>query len=269
MCVIIAKPAGVKMPTNKTLRRAFTNNPDGFGLAYKVVGGMPHIKKGAMTFKAMKMLLRSIPNPVDAEVILHFRLATSGHIYEGNCHPFPLSRKAEHLTALEITSRMAIAHNGIIYSSTKPTVAYYGNPDVWGDKWDALSDTQEFIRDYLVDIGDAIFNKGVRKLIEDDTMSKFAILTTKGILLIGDFTNDKGLYYSNASYKQPNYWKPVKTKGVVSTDDLPTIPETRRQGDLFLCDLCDRAVSITHLYQGCWLCDECYQDAVKTWEDGY
>lgn len=254
------------MPSNKLLKRAFDNNHDGFGLAYKAQGGMPHIKKGAMTFKAIKQLVRSIPDPIGADVILHFRLATSGHIYEGNCHPFPLSRNADHLTALEVTSRMAIAHNGIIYSSTKPSIAYYGDYGAWDNKDDALSDTQEFIRDYLVDIGDAIFNKGVRKLIEDDTMSKFAILTTKGILFIGDFTSENGLYFSNTSYKKPNYYTPPKswTKPNIPID----IPVARKQGDLTLCDFCNQATSVAVLYQDCWLCRECHNELVKGWEDG-
>lgn len=263
MCLIIAKPAGVKMPSNKLMKRAFDNNPDGFGLAYRLSGGMPHIKKGAMTFKAVKRLIRSTPDLIDADVILHFRLATKGHIYEGNCHPFPLSRNPDHLTALEVTSRMAIAHNGIIYSSTK------GYGKAWDSTDDALSDTQEFIRDYLVDIGDAIFNKGVRKLIEDDTFSKFSILTTKGILLIGDFTNDQGLYLSNDSYKKPNYWKPNKSVALSKPNLAVDTPTARKQGDLFLCDFCNQAVDKIVLYEGCWLCEPCHTEMAQSWEDGY
>lgn len=259
MCLIIAKPAGVKMPHNKLLKRAFENNKDGFGLAYRIAGGMPHIKKGAMTFKAIKKLIRTIPDAIDADVILHFRYATKGHIWEGNCHPFPLSYSYDKLTALDITSRMAIAHNGIIFSSTA-----YGSWQTQ-DTESGLSDTQEFIRDYLVDIGDAIFNKGVRKLIEDDTMSKFAILTTKGILLIGNFTNENGLYFSNDSFKTPNYWKPIKT---TTKPKIPyTIPSTRKQGDMFLCDFCNQPTDKTHLFQESWLCDECYSETAS-WEDG-
>jgi len=257
------------MPSNKLLKRAFTNNPNGFGLAYRIAAGMPHIKKGAMTFKAVKRLLRSTPDLVEADVILHFRLATSGYIYEGNCHPFPLSRNVDHLTALEVTSRMAVAHNGIIYTSTKPSTVYYEAGKRWGNEGDALSDTQEFVRDYLVDIGDSIFNKGVRKLIEDDTMSKFAILTTKGILLIGDFTNENGLYFSNDSHKKPNYWKPVKTTALTKPSIPVNIPSCRQQGELFLCDFCNQAVDRTHLYQGFWLCDQCHAETIKGWEDGY
>lgn len=248
------------MPHYKLLKRAFQNNPDGFGLAYKLAGGMPHIRKGAMTFKMVKRLLKSLPDLTAADVILHFRLATQEHIYEGNCHPFPLSRNPKHLTALDITSRMAIAHNGIIYSNL------YGYKDTggWGSKDAALSDTQEFIQDYLVDIGDAIFNAGVRRLIQDDTMSKFAILTTKGILFVGTFTKDNGLYFSNDSYKKSNYYAPSQSYDWKGKD----IPETRKQGDMFLCDLCNQPFDKVTLYQGDWLCNLCYSDIVKSWQDG-
>lgn len=271
------------MPNNKILKQSFANNGDGFGLAYKFNGQQPHIKKGAMTFKAIKRMLKSLPDLTNAEVILHFRLATKGHIYEGNCHPFPLSRKPEHLTAVEIESRMAIAHNGIIYSSTSTYnkgITCYGTDE--NGKWvekptfsDALSDTQEFIRDYLVDIGDAIFNAGVRRLIEDDTMSKFAILTTKGILFIGDFIHEKGLYFSNDSYKKSNYYVPDKSKWPKggSHDPSTPIPETRKRGDLFVCDLCDAPVSIVNLRDKQWLCQGCQGcfDALQkdtSWQDG-
>ncbi len=89
----------------------------------------------------------------------------------------------------------AIAHNGIIYD-----YATYKD-----GKWnytqdDYTTDTQKFIEQYLVDIGDAIYNEGVRKLICKYTSSKFALLNSRGVYLIGDFICDKGMYYSNYTY---------------------------------------------------------------------
>lgn len=285
MCIIIAKPKGVEMPSRKVIQQSFKNNPDGFGLAYSNEGKMPKIIKGAMTIKEAFRMIKGIPDPLNSNVIMHFRFATKGFITDENCHPFPLSRDIEKLQALRVTTPMAIAHNGVIYSSNSYSSCYGG--DDWYSAYNLkaeLSDTQEFIRDFLVDIGQAIYNRGVQKLIEDATSSKFSILTPKGIILIGNFTNVNGVHFSNDSWKKANYYAPKKTESAyikvsnkikkeaedknesAVSKEFTSLPAPRRwkkDKALYVCDMCELPTPEVTYYGGMWMCNACYQQEVK------
>ena len=50
-------------------------------------------------------------------------------------------------------------------------------------------------------MGAAVHCPPVKKLIEEYTISKFALLSNEGIEFIGDFISDKGLWFSNEGYK--------------------------------------------------------------------
>ena len=206
MCLIIVKPSGVAMPSDKYIVNAYNNNSDGFGIAWRQQGmSRVVIQKGIMTIAGVFSLLDSIKDPLNKTIMMHFRLATEGKICPENCHPFPISNKVSQLQALEVESRYAIAHNGIILAFNSKR----WGATVYGGTWNKdLSDTQEFILDYLAGMGKALFNPKVLELIHEYTESKFAILSPDAIKLIGDFEEENGLYYSNTSYKwQYGYYK--------------------------------------------------------------
>ena len=93
MCVIIVKPAGVKMPTSDIINAAFHANPHGCGFI------SPSTFYKGMSIKSLKKNLKQVSD--DEPCIIHFRLATHGSIKRANCHPFN-------------RGNVWFAHNGIL-----------------------------------------------------------------------------------------------------------------------------------------------------------
>ena len=89
MCIIAIKPKDVKMFDDFTIETMFENNPDGAGYMYydsktkDVV-----INKGFMTLGALLNSLHS-KDLTHTNVVLHFRIGTSGYFNKMNCHPYP------------------------------------------------------------------------------------------------------------------------------------------------------------------------------------
>jgi len=195
MCIIVYKPLNVAFPTKKTLKTCFDNNSDGAGFMY-AVNNKVYIEKGFMGFKSFHKALKQVRMNYgdDIPYVLHFRISTQGGTKQELCHPYPLSSKMEDLKKLNYSADIGIAHNGIIDLTT----SYYAKTD--------YNDTMKFITDYLSLI---IKNRNFYKdedtltLIERLVDSKLAILDGSGrCTLIGTFTEDSGLYYSNSTYKE-------------------------------------------------------------------
>src|SRR3990172_3622485 len=113
MCIIIAKPENVPIPSLDTLTICDTNNNDGCGLAYHKKGEHNiYIKKD---FNSVSQMYNFITEKLTVQdsAILHFRLATSGLVDFGNRHPFPLSNEDEKLRSPELSTEIAVAHNGV------------------------------------------------------------------------------------------------------------------------------------------------------------
>jgi len=73
------------------------------------------IEKGMFSLKTINKALDNLPvDPRQLQMILHFRIATEGRVYAGNCHPFPISEDGDKLQALSTTTEVAIAHNGVL-----------------------------------------------------------------------------------------------------------------------------------------------------------
>ena len=200
MCIIVAKPAGVAMPTWKTLKTCFENNPHGAGFMFPKDGSV-HIVKGLMTFKEFKGELSDAIksfDPVKTPVVMHFRIATTGSTSMGNCHPFPICRKYATMKRATQQCTAAMAHNGVIKHTSK-------DPDCVGFD---VSDTMVFVKKYV----DPLFRiRGghLKALLDDEILdvlenladSKLAFLDANGVLRMrGHFTQDHGVYYSNYTY---------------------------------------------------------------------
>lgn len=167
MCVIIVKPAGVKMPTNEIINAAFHANPHGCGFI------SPSAFYKGMSIKSFKKNLRLVPD--DEPCIIHFRLATHGSIKRANCHPFN-------------RGDVWFAHNGIL--NIRPE----------GDMTDSETAFQNIIYPAIVryGYGSRQMDKAVNKVIG---YSKFAFLQGDELKMYGDFIrHDDGCYYSNLRF---------------------------------------------------------------------
>jgi len=195
MCIIIAKNKVGRLPSETELMNSFENNNDGAGFMY-VDNGKVVIDKGYMNYegfiKHYRTLLDKYNNFKNKSLVIHCRIGTSGKNNKGNTHPYPITDKVKLLRTRHLSREsIGIAHNGIIHG--------YGTAT-------GLNDTQEYISKFLYPLyfhyRDFYKNKDMLYQMEQATNSKFAILDkTDDIYLVGNFIEDKGLYFSNNTYK--------------------------------------------------------------------
>ena len=196
MCLVVGKPAGAYIPGRKKLKHYFNCHPDGFGVSFQYKGAVRTIK-GAMTIKEMFKLLNTIrcliqpKRPDDIDMLLQWRSAVTGSVSRKFCHPFPVVAEQEQLDSLDTLSELALAHNGVIWDYK------FSYPKTGKD----INDAQEFIKDFVVGLGQAVFDPSVQKLIEAYTKSKFALLSSEGLCYIGEFIEENGCFYSNMYHK--------------------------------------------------------------------
>jgi len=189
MCIILHKPINIQLPDIQTLETCFQNNPNGAGFMYQYNNSV-YIQKGFMTFNSLISTLNELQqkiNIIDTNLTIHFRLASHGKVTAGNTHPFPVTKNQNKLKAKSCITDLAVVHNGII-----PFTSYNRS----------TSDTILFIKDYLTEINDSLFNPITAELIKHATKSKFVIMSSDKIQIIGDFIQDEydQCYYSNNSY---------------------------------------------------------------------
>ncbi len=201
MCIICVKNKNSAMPSSDIITQMWESNPDGAGMCWSD-GNKVHIEKGFMSLDKLLGRLNNLHDMLtESPVILHFRIATHGRISPQNTHPFPISDNIKELTKRRYTTDLAIAHNGVI--------------DIVPRK--GISDTMEYImtRLYPIKKKNPLFYQNELYLdnIEREIRSKMAIMNGYGnIKLIGKFTVDNGIYYSNSSYKAQKYCKIFSTE---------------------------------------------------------
>lgn len=234
MCIIAYIPSGIKVK-RETMADCFLNNPDGAGFMYqdkknnKVI-----IKKGYMTFK--ELWRDFVKTPYNVERVVHFRIATSGKVDMGCCHPFPLSDDYKEMRMSRNNTSIGIAHNGII-SWTTPK-----------DGMKAIySDTMAFIANYMIPLKDQLFKVEIGDLISHATGSgKFAVMNADKVMLIGNFEMYQNAFFSNDSYKDvwaryrnTYYYNSIVNNNGVTTPypyapiipKKPVVPKKRRKKD--------------------------------------
>lgn len=194
MCIIVAIPRKTPFPTVETMKECFRRNPDGAGFMY-ADGKSVQIRKGFMKFDDFVNALEGEDIPEDTAVVLHFRIATSGKVKPSTCHPFPISDSKDELQALKTACRFGLAHNGVISGRTT---------------YEGWSDTMDFTANVVTPLArmnpSFMHSTEAKELLKGACMSKLAILDNSGdMMLVGDFVEDKGIFYSNTSYL------PVKT----------------------------------------------------------
>lgn len=189
MCIIVAVPTNVEIPSDEVLRTCFCSNPDGAGFMYSD-GKNVRIRKGFMEWGEFKSALDSEHIPSDSAVVLHFRIATHGKVQPKCCHPFPISSEPADLGALAIESRFGIAHNGVIQGRRTD------------QNW---SDSMDFVASVVAPLArmnpSFMHSSDAIELLQGACRSKLAIIDNAGDLaLVGDFYEDGGVFYSNESY---------------------------------------------------------------------
>lgn len=201
MCVLAFYAKGTEF-NYAELHNCFRFNPDGAGIMWQTKDGV-HIKKGFMKEKEFIKFLATVPSDVDR--LLHFRIATSGKVSVGCCHPFPICDDFKKMTKEEQVVPLAYAHNGVLPEYTPKD----------GIK-SAFSDTMVFGKDVLshlvgmgVDLFDPVIDTMIEKTIDTD---KMVIMSKDESVLLGKFeTAPSGARYSNCSYER-NRFATLSTK---------------------------------------------------------
>lgn len=196
MCVIAAKPVGIKMPTTDVIEDMWFANPDGAGFMY-AENGVVHIRKGFMKLDNFLQAIDDLAKTHDLTklpVVMHFRITTHGGTRPENTHPFPISDSIGILSKSKSKCRLGVAHNGIINITPRKDI----------------SDTMEYIASQLAPLSRAVpdfyKSKDLMEMIYNAVQSKLAFLTDLGeIYTVGDFKNDNGILFSNTYFKYKSY----------------------------------------------------------------
>lgn len=194
MCIILTCEKNVR-PTHDLIETCFYNNPDGAGIMW-VEDGEVQISKGFVDVKSLMEAIDYVP--MDSRLVIHMRIATSGGIDVGTCHPFPVCNRLEALHAANVECPVAIAHNGVI--SSMPTDNKLG-----------ISDTISFVQ--LV-VNDLFYKEGVtkstlRRIKKLAPGNRFAVMTNDGMVYrlgVGWETVTKGIQASNSSWSWSTYY---------------------------------------------------------------
>lgn len=253
MCIAILNTKG-KL-TEQTFANCWANNPHGGGIAW-ASGGKVH------TFKEMKSVKIMYDKYVelrdqfpDANLLIHFRIATHGRINETNCHPF------------KVNNKLAFIHNGMISSP-----ALGNSPD--------FSDTYLFNQLILQKLpknfihNEAILSMmsdfiGYSKLIFLDSNNDWCIVNES--MGIWDGEN----WYSNDSYldlppiidKGRGKGKSGKSQNVYYYDDISDIDDELIYEPLehSHCDCCQETGVTTH-YIPEWQMEMC-KGCIDEWAE--
>lgn len=192
MCIAVYIPKNQDV-TDEIINNCFENNPDGAGLMYQKDGKI-HIQKGFFKAEELIQAYRKIPTTLNRAI--HCRIATSGKISAECCHPFPITNDIKKMGRKNQTVNAAVIHNGVI-SFCSPNEGIKA----------PFSDTMLFTKEYLYPFGNLIMKTPFKKLFEESNSSKLLIFKENAVALIGKWTEDNGVFYSNTGYKSK--WKSV------------------------------------------------------------
>lgn len=194
MCIIATYPAGVR-PTKQEIVNMIERNPDGVGIAW-AHDLRVHVLKGLADEVAVSEIISEII-PENAPILFHARIATSGGISAGVCHPYPVTAKPAKMRETFATYRVPVlAHNGVLHDFT---------PDK----------TMRNVNDSMLFNARVVYPLYHSRLAQRDRDNiitsalgygnKIAILEPCGIIRHygrGWTKTPAGAYYSNESYKK-------------------------------------------------------------------
>ena len=193
MCIILTCEPNVR-PDYELIETCFWNNPDGAGLMW-VQDGRVQTSKGYTDEKDLWDMIQYVPKT--SRLVIHMRIATSGGINTGTCHPFPICSDLDLLHEADVECDAAIAHNGVIAGMKT-------------DKEKGISDTVEFVRSLVSPLyWTEGLTKSVRRRIKNAAPgNRFAVMTKDGkVYRLGSGweTVTKGIHASNSTWRW-NKW---------------------------------------------------------------
>lgn len=215
MCILIVKEKENQLPSKKRLEICFENNSDGCGFAY-VKDGKVITEKGFMKFDSFYKRLMEVDKELDLynqNIILHFRISTSGSICNELTHPYTVTDNYSEMKKLYNESDMVMAHNGILPSKYIPSKEI--------QKLN-INDTMTFINQVVYPLykldKHSVFKKFYQDMLEKEIgTNKLAFLNSNGeVARVGNFIlGDDGIYYSNDTYQEV-WWSSYSTSSTVS-----------------------------------------------------
>ncbi len=192
MCLIIYKPAGLKLPKQDVLFRAFFQNPNGAGIATRLEDGRIFYSKGHMIFEDLEYSLSRLYRK-NRELMIHFRLASSGVVNEYNTHPFVLSTNLSDFEKLE-----GYATNGLLAHNGTRNLTLFPEPERFF-RSKGFNDTARlaYLYSFLAEKG---LNLDERLIIIKNLISidRIIIFERKKTIRLGSWTEKGGLFYSNS-----------------------------------------------------------------------
>lgn len=189
MCIILACEQNVR-PDHELLETCFYNNPDGAGIMW-VEDGRVQTSKGFTSIRELAEAIDYVPK--QSRLVIHMRIATSGGIDVGTCHPFPICNDLEMLHEPDVECDAALMHNGII--PTMPTDDKLG-----------ISDTVAFVQLVVNDLyhSEGVTKSSLRRIKRAAPGNRFALMTKDGkVYRLGDGWESvtKGIQASNSSWR--------------------------------------------------------------------
>lgn len=190
MCIIAYAPEGVQI-ADKTIEVMFRKNPDGAGIMWKPTSdSQVEIRKGFMKVEDLLEAYHQIPK--ECEKAIHCRIATSGKVSAGCCHPFPVRPKTTAMREKVDRANMALMHNGVFHFAT-PLKGMKAN----------YSDSMLFAAKFLYPMQKMLDMECLQTLIEEASSSRLLIMRYNAeTIMLGDWQCDKGVFYSNGTYKE-------------------------------------------------------------------
>jgi len=186
MCVIAISQSGRKIP-REWLEDMFLANDDGCGIAF-IRNGKVIVRKGFMKLDPFLEFYDQIPETVH---VVHFRLATHGGVCPQYTHPFRIDKPDTLKTEYE--AKLVLFHNGTIKNYEQFAKLANVSPK--------NSDTFCLAR-YLT----MLDYKDKLNILVKQT-SKFAILSPKTIITIGEFFKKDGFWFSNLHWENYSFIK--------------------------------------------------------------
>lgn len=177
MCIIAYAPKGIEI-SKEHLKNSWEGNSHGAGIMYAHQGKVI-VKKEMTSFETFyNYYLEALE--LDVNIVMHFRISTSGGINLQNVHPF------------KVNKGLYFCHNGVL--------------DITVPKDSPINDTQIFNNQLLKNLPDGfLFNDGIMSLIGYAIgTSKFVFLDKYGnVKIVNERLGEwnEGAWFSNTSYK--------------------------------------------------------------------
>lgn len=208
MCIaILNTKKGGRLPKNQ-IQNSWDNNDMGAGLLWSKDNKLNVFK----TYEYDEYLEKYNEIRDDksiGNIVLHFRIATSGYNGEHNLHPFLVSND------------LGFVHNGVIKGlgnkSFSDTYQFNDMLKKFGHNFVGCDMTKYFISEYI----------GYSKLIFLDSKDRYTIINED----LGKWNS--GNWYSNDSYKQYNDFHYYGNQKVSKTDTKGTTSTTKKFDDVW------------------------------------